>query len=139
MTESANEVWTQAIATGPTLTVTATATATLPPQCNAANNYGLVTNGFGIEDGPGQANHYYRTSEPFRGACCARCFETKNCLAFLEEVFENPSSISCLIWEIYTSPTTIQDPICPLGKLTISITQPTPSGDAGVGPCGIAG
>jgi len=120
-------------------TVTATATSALPTQCNAAANYGISSNGFGILDGPGQANHYFEFTESIRGACCARCFETPNCLAFAEFVDANGSdSIECLIWEIYESPTTVDSSICPFGTLTIDLTQPTPApgGDTGVGPCG---
>ena len=122
-----------------TATATATATSALPTQCNAANNYGIVTDGFGIEDGPGQANHYFEYNESIRGACCARCFATTNCLAFAEFVDASGGDlIECLIWEIYESPTTVQNPTCPFGTLTISLTNPNPSGMEGVGPCGIA-
>jgi len=143
-TVSTDKPWPQ---TFPTVTATATATATvaapLPPQCNATNNYGIVTNGLWIEDGAYQANHYFEYSESSPGGCCARCFATTNCVAFAE--FDDAIGgdlIECVIWEVYnwgtaTSPTATQNPSCPLGTVTISLTDPTPGGDGGVGPCGV--
>jgi hypothetical protein len=67
-------------------------------------------------------------------------------VAFAE--FDNADGedlIICYFWEVFevgttTLPTTTQNPTCPLGTVTISLTPPPATNavtDGGVGPCGV--
>ncbi|MCJ1282477.1 hypothetical protein MMC26_001800 [Xylographa opegraphella] len=131
-----------------TVTATATAPRALPAQCDAANNYGLISDGFGYSF-DGDVTHTYGFGEAVPGACCARCFATPNCIAFEEyDLLVNGmpgtfAGVNCAFVLIVSAPvTSTQNPTCPLGSLTISL-NPTaktasPTYYDGAGPCGIA-
>ena len=131
------------------VTTTATAPPLLPTPCDAAHNYGLVSNGFGYSySSPDEVAHAYGFGEAVRGACCARCYATANCFAFSEDdllvdgVDGTFGGVNCAFVLIAAAHvTSAQNPTCPLGSLTVLLNPPATTASAtyydGVGPCGI--
>ncbi|MCJ1384129.1 hypothetical protein MMC17_007245, partial [Xylographa soralifera] len=132
-----------------TVIATATAPPALPAPCDAANNYGLISSGFSYSYSfDGDIAHAYGFGEAIRGACCARCLATPNCIAFEEYdllVDGMPGTfagVNCVFVLNAAAPvTSTQNPTCPLGSLTVLLNPTATTASAtyydGVGPCGI--
>ena len=119
-----------------TSTATVTKEAPVPTQCDAAHDYGLITDGFGILDPPGYYQHYYSFDVgDLPGGCCARCWGQPGCVAFSGG---NPTGGGyCDIWILANGTPQPQDSLCPSGTVPVDLTQPTPTnGYDGLGPCG---
>lgn len=119
-------------ATFTTSTATVTKEAPIPTQCDAAHNYGMVTEGFSIFNFAGYYEHVYTLDiDDLPGGCCARCWGEPGCYAF------SGSTVACLIWILANGTPQPQNSACPSGSVLVSLTQPNPTGGYdGLGPCG---
>ena len=117
-----------------TVTSTATATAALPSQCNALNNYGLNMDGFSVYRA---GVHIFGFGESVKGSCCARCFDTPDCIVYSEyDLQDGSGKINCDIYKIDSATTTLNPTQTCAQPVTVVPYTPTSTAYAGVGPCG---
>lgn len=124
----------EGLSQGTTVTSTATATAALPSQCNATNHYGLNMDGFSIYRG-GVA--LFEFGESVKGSCCARCFDTPDCIVYSEyDLQDGSGKVNCDIYKIDSATTTLNPTQTCAQPVTVVPYTPTSTAYNGVGPCG---